>query len=178
MRAAIRKRLVATFRHGFEKAYPPFSPIKLKRGSPSVWAWEITPALTFFVSVDPFDGEDRFVIEVAWSDDGAFPWSSIAEPLDFAAPQWRDRLSMLWIHQGKEHVWDLAPEEGIAREARWEARRDGGRVEFPDPPAVDVVVSRIDAAVADCLQKFQEYGVPLFEKVAENRGLKLSWDKS
>ena len=56
------------------------------------------------------DGWDRFVIEIAWSENGEFPWKSIGKTnLDRA--DGRARLGHLWKKHGLEPVWDLAPEK-------------------------------------------------------------------
>ena len=176
MRPKVRQHLVKTFQREFEKRYPQFSLLKVANGVTKVWRWHIAANLHYFVALHPFRQEDKFVLEIAWSEDGEFPWSSIGDAIDPNKACWRERLGFLWQSQAKEPVWDAAPEVGEARQARFDAMDRGEEVSYPPPPPIDVVLPRIAPLVEDCLQKFVEYGMPVFEQVAQHRGLSLTSD--
>lgn len=172
MRAPIRRQLVATFQREFKKKYPRFLPMKLPPGDSSrIWERELAPHLVFFVMLDPFDDEDSFVVEIAWNDRHEFPWVG-AWHAKIDAPCGRERVGLLCSSSGKDVPWDLAPEREAAMLARFAAWERGETAEYPPPPAVDVVIPRIGRAVDDALQKLQEYGIPLFQKVADHRGIR------
>jgi len=171
MRPPIRKQLVTAFQRDFEKLYPQFSLLKLPSSSTlTIWAWSVDPRLAFYVALSPFKDEDSFALEVAWSEDGEFPWTSFGQ-VDVEAPARRERLGRLWARHGKEPVWDAAPEVATAMQGRFDAIQRGEEVSYPPPPAVEVVIPRIARLVDDCLQKFREYALPLFNQVAQHRGL-------
>ena len=171
MRSPIRKHLIATFRREFEKRYPQFLLVKIPKASMKIWECQAAPGLVLFVGLSFFEDEDTFVAEIAWNEEHEFPWMSIGDILRADAPRWRGRLGRLWAPHGKEPVWDLAPEVGIATQARFEAMRRGEVVGYPPPPAVEVVIPRITPEVDDCLLKVQQYGAPLFKQIAQNRGI-------
>ena len=171
MRSAVRKHVVKTFQREFERQYPQFSLLKLPSGTPKVWEWRVAPNLHYFVLLQPFRQEDIFVLEIAWSEDGAFPWANMGGVFAPDKPHWRRRLGWLWQPHGEEPVWDAAPEVGEARQARFDAMLRHEEVSYPAPPAVDVVIPRIAPLVHDCLEKFREYGLPIFNEVAQHRGL-------
>ncbi len=113
------------------------------------------------------------MLEIAWSEDGEFPWSSFANEFGLDEPRWRKRIGRLWKRGGDEPVWDAAPEVNAATQVRLDAMRRGEPVSYPGPPppAVDVVIPRIAPLVEDCLQTFRQFGMPIFEQVARHRGL-------
>ena len=110
-------------------------------------------------------------LEVAWSDDGEYPWECIEDFVGFNEPVWRERLGFLWKKSGIEPVFDLAPEDGIASRARSKARLSNKPVLYPPSPPVETVLQRVEPSVMQALEKFQKYGVPLFNKLANHRGL-------
>ncbi len=172
MRSAVRKQLIKTFQREFESQYPQFAMLKLPGDtSVKVWEWRVAPSLHYFVLLQPFEQEDKFVLEIAWSEDGEFPWGTMDDVLAPDKPRWRRRLGRSWQPLGRGPVWDAAPEVGEARQARFDAMARGEEWSYPPDPAIDVVIPRIAPLVRDCLQKFQEYGLPIFKQVAQHRGL-------
>ena len=171
MRSPIRKHLLSAFGSEFETRFSQFSKVIQERGSPALWEWKVALGLRLFVMLDTFPNEDTFVVEIAWNCGREFPWDAGHE-LDFNAPCWRERLGWLWEHGEKtEHKWELVPEEKAAMDAVWKAwERDESGVYPPDVP-IKEVIPRIAPMVDDCLQKFQKYGVPVFQKLAKHRGL-------
>lgn len=175
MRSPVRKQLVATFQREFENRYPQFSPVKLPRGATvKIWDWEIAPQLVFFVMLQPFNDEDVFRVEVAWNEDHEYPWMRSGD-VNIEAPNLREGLGWLWASTSKEPLWDLDPEVGIARRARFEALARDEPVSYPPDTPIDVLMPRVAPLVEDCLQKFEQYGWPLFKKVAKHQGIK--WPK-
>jgi hypothetical protein len=174
MRSKIRKHLVATFQREFEEQHPQFALSKLSDGATKIWEWRVSPSFHCFAVLHPFEQEDKFAIEIAWSEDGSFPWASMGDEFSPDRRCWRERLGRLWAPHGKEPLWDAAPEVAAARQARFDVMLDGGQVSYPPPPDVDVAIPRIGPLVDDCLQKFREYRLPVFEHVAQHRGISLS----
>ena len=121
MRAQLRKRLVATFMREIKQRFPHFSPFDLGGDAPNidVWAWQVDIHLFFFIALSTFfDDDDRFVVEIAWSEDNQFPWQSIGKELRIDAPRGRDRLH---TKDRGECIWDLTPEVTKVRAARLDA---------------------------------------------------------
>ncbi len=110
MRSAVRKQLVKTFRREFETQYPQFAMLRLPDGtSAKVWEWRVARNLHYFVLLQPFEQDDKFALEIAWSEDGEFPWASMDDVFAADKPRWRERLGCLWQPRGREPVWDAAP---------------------------------------------------------------------
>lgn len=166
MRSPIRKNLIATFRREFEAQYPQFSRVKLKSGESALWEWRLTRRLSLFVMLDTFPQDERFVLEIAWSEDGEFPWDDFGGDLKVDAPSWRDRLKCLW---SDEEAWDLEPERKQRYEAAWKAYERDEIPPFPVDVPVDIVIARIEPMVDECLQKLHQYGIPIFRRVAKRR---------
>ncbi len=171
MRSPVRKHLNKTFRKEFEKRFPGFRFLKLPRGSVlRIWEWRIAAGLVFYLGIQPFPNEDSFVLEIAWTTDGEFPWHVVEWP-NMQAPRGRERLGKLWKRFGDEPVWDAAPEMAEAQKIRFAAMLRREDFKYDPPPDVDIVIPRIAPLVDDALRKFQEYGIPLFEEVARNQGI-------
>jgi hypothetical protein len=170
MRSSIETQLVATFRREMEKQFPKFSPLRLPAKSPSIWVWEIGPQLWVFIVLDAFDDYDQFAIEIAWSQDGEFPWKSFGNQLKLDSACWRGRLT----ESDSTSVCDLTPELTQARERCLEALRNGqADIGYPVPPPVEHVMPRISPAVDECFLMLRQQGWPILCRVAENRGLDL-----
>ena len=170
MRSKIRKLLVSTFQRAIEAQQPRFAPSKHSDGSFRIWQWSIAPSLHFFVALQPFEKDDIFVLEIAWSENDAFPWGDRGGEFRVDKPDWRERLGHLWQPVGKSPVWDLAPELTEARQDRLDALRKGEEMDYATPPDVEIVLPRVAPLVDDSLRKFREYGLPVFERVALHRG--------
>jgi hypothetical protein len=135
------------------------------------WALETTPSITFFVMLQPFDGRDEFAIEVAWSDDCKFPWEQFGS-LDIVAAKCRGRLSRLWSIGKVSEVWEVVPRETPEQQhERIESlkRKDFRQWRYEMP--VEEAIPRVQPLVADAINKFAQYGIPLFRSIADRRGV-------
>ncbi len=169
MRSPIRKKLVDLFARKLRLACPPFVRAAMPRGTPPIWAWKIDTALTFFILFQPFSDYDRFACEIAWSEDGEFPWHSIGE-VAVGEPRGRDRLAC-W-EGTRERVWDLAPEATAAIKARLDAYGRGESPSYsPVDPPIDFVLPRVEPAVEEAVLQLIEKGAHLLRRVAEHRGI-------
>jgi hypothetical protein len=168
MRSPLSKKIIASFKREFESRFSHFS---IGDTQPLWWRWDwkIAPMLTFFMILQAFERKDQFVLEVAWSENGEFPWRSVGR-LDIEQPEGRDRLGRLWT-RGEEPVWDLAPEATEAIKEDIEALARGESAKYiPDPP-IKQLLPRIDPLVQDAINKFEQYGMPFFQKVAQKRDI-------
>lgn len=78
MRAALRRQLDTQFKDRFNADFPMFNRLEMPKSEPSIWAaCETLRSLTFFIMIVPFEKEDSFAVESAWSENGQFPWDSI-----------------------------------------------------------------------------------------------------
>jgi len=160
-----------------ERRLPQFHRCGRERGAGDspMWAWELAPKLTYFIKLQPFEDKDQFVIEVAWSDEGTFPWRDLApHPPNPELPKSRGRLARLWATGKTEDVWAVVPDE--PDEVFWQrlaARRRGEKVSLlgPKPPPVEEALPRVAPLAEDAVQKLIDYGLPLFRRVAEQRGI-------
>src|SRR3954471_25013718 len=75
VRSILRKALVTEFRDQFLPRFPQF--VTEQRDGPRfTWVWEFVPGLFFFAFLQPFEGKDMFVVEVAWNDTSEYPYVS------------------------------------------------------------------------------------------------------
>ncbi|MFO1040736.1 MAG: hypothetical protein U0941_03070 [Planctomycetaceae bacterium] len=170
MRSPLKKQLFKTLQREMKQRYPGLA--LTEHDSDRVWSKCLMPELYIFFKVAAFEDTDTFVAEVAWSDKGLFPWEFRNSELDFDLPVWRIRMGRLWKEwKEEEPVWELVPEDRIAMEARSKARMSNKPVLYPPSPSVETVLPRIEPAVINVFEKFQEYGVPLFNKLGNHRGL-------
>lgn len=172
MRGPIRKALLAQVAREFEQRFSRFKRIEPESDSP-IWMWDFAPNLKFFVMLQPFERKDQFAVEVGWSDSADFPWRDLGDLSHIAEPRLRSRLSWLWARGNESPVWDLAPEKTAAIEGDLEAVRRGESQAYPPDPPVEQILSRVGPAVDDAIHKLVQYGLPLFRRVAEQRGIKL-----
>jgi hypothetical protein len=172
MRSPIRKELIACFEREFKPRFPQFAPA-LKDRRFCTWAWKIAPNLTFFIGLQAFQREDQFAIEVAWSENGEFPWHGIGQ-IEADKPLGRERVGVLFKTGPREVTWDLAPEATAGMQRNIEGRVRGELARFDYHPPIELVLPRVEPIVRDAIEKLEQYGVPLFRRVAEAR--KLDWD--
>ena len=171
MRPAIRKNLVARFASELERRLPTFHQMRAIKGTPPIWACQVTPTLIFFVLLQPFKRADKFALELAWSEDGEFPWEHFGSA-DYGAPCGRKRYPC-WETR-KEEVWDLAPEVTAALKDKVEAYARGEYVPYSDTDLpVEQVLLNIESIVMDSIQKLIERGLPFFRQLAAHRGIVL-----
>jgi hypothetical protein len=170
MRGPLRKELIACFKREFQPRFHQFVTFQADGGF-WWWTWKIAPNLSFFVALQAFGRKDQFVVEIAWSDDGKFPWHGSGQ-IDVDQPQGRDRLGRLWKSGPDEPVWDMAPEATAALEEDIKSLARGESPKrLPDPP-IEQILPRIGPLVHDALDKLEQYGRPIFRRVAEAHGIK------
>ena len=172
MRRKIRKELIGQFRREFERRFPQFKRHTKKSDDP-IWAWALAFNLTFFVMLQPFDDKDEFVVEIDWSEDGKFPIDApTSRRVKVEAPCWRVRLSGLWAAGPVSDAWEVVPAE---TETEWGARqaalKRGDIKRYLREPTEAEVLPRVAPLVEDAVQKLIDFGLPLFRRVAEQRGL-------
>lgn len=169
MRSPIQKELITCFKQEFEPRFPQFKRSESATQS-LIWEWKYGPNLTFFILLQPFSRYDQFTVEVAWSEDSEFPWPSLGKA-KIEGAQGRVRLSRLWSAAVEAPIWDVAPEEIAAVQADLERLGRGEPQLYPPDPPVELILPRVRPLVRDAVEKLIQYGVPLFRRVAEHRGL-------
>lgn len=172
MRPAIRKSLVSHFTAELERTLPQFHRTQAQKHEPPIWACQsVSTLVTFFILLQPHTRADRFSLELAWSENGEFPWEQIGR-VNLGEPSGRERYPC-W-ETNKEETWDLAPEATAAIKAQLDALSRGQYVPHADiDPPVEQVLPNIEPAVADAVKKLAERGLPFFRKVADHRGIVL-----
>lgn len=171
MKGALKKAVVAEFDRRLRDQSPHFVRLKRPTDSP-VWKWNIGPSLAIFVLLQPFP-DDKFAVEIAWSEDGAFPWTDFGRTL-VTGSAGRDRVSQR--DEGSGLIWDLNPEATAARNAYAEAYMRGeaesAASHLIEGPPISELKKRVPAVVEDAIRQLVELGFPLLKEVAEHRGLK------
>jgi hypothetical protein len=137
------------------------------RGDPGsdIYVWKFSDDLNCFVYLlpNPKSYKDAFMIELGWSSGPSFPATTRLQNksrLDFQSDG-RIRLPSLWREQWKS-----------ALEPWWEL---GRRLSMDFGDAFDSEeetlsrVARVPEAVADAINKLEEYGIPFFHRVAQER---------
>jgi hypothetical protein len=167
MRGKIRKEVVRYFSLELGRRLSEF---KRGEGDDPTWELEPCPHLKFFIVLVPLRYYDEFVIEIGWSTDGRYPGRGKGSP-DPKLPSWYRRLTQLWHKGVPELVWDVTPklsdEELLART---KARNRGENIKVHPEPPFEEVMPRVEPLVMDALNKLEQYAIPLFRQVAENRG--------
>jgi hypothetical protein len=180
MRSLIREELMARFAPELEGRLPQFRCCGKEHGAGDlpIWAWGIAPSLTFFVMLQPLDNKDQFTVEIAWSDDGKFPWRELGlRFFKIESPRSRRRLARLWSKAQIDPVWEVVRSRTLEESrARSQAQSRGDREEVRRldqliDVSVEEAIQRVSPLVADAVQKLIDYGLPLFRQVAEQRGI-------
>jgi YD repeat-containing protein len=169
MRSSLQKMVFSRLASELQSRLPQFTPLP-KQGALRLWQWAISDALTFFIGYQPIKDKDEFVLEVAWSEDGEFPWEIVGKIFP-RQPKGRERLGFLWQKVGWEPVWNLAPEMTAAVRAHTAALIRNEHLPYPDDPPVDQLKPRIEPLVIDAVDKLEQYGIPLFREIAKVRGI-------
>lgn len=173
MRGRLWKNVGTCFIREFEPRFPQFT-VGYREGQFWTWVWKAAPDLYFFVVLQGFDRKDQFVLEIAWSREDEFPWGAFGDA-DAGKPELRERLGAIWNSargERHEHIWDLAPEKTAADVEHIEARARGAHLPYADDPPVELLLPRIGPLVHDAIEKLEQYGMPLFRRVAEAHGVK------
>ena len=173
MRSAISKNLVLHFTRQLERKLPMFHQMVVPKGTPPIWVYNVAPVLTFFILLQSFREHDKFALELAWSEDGEFPWD-LNNVFQSNERESKGRERFPRWETDKEHVWDLDPEATAAAKVELEALSRGEYVPYSEKNVpVDQVLANIESIVEDAIQKFIRRGLPFFRQVADRRGIVL-----
>lgn len=170
MRDPIAKQVRKLFRPEFERQHPQFTRWDVVSTTCDGWSYRVAPSLVFHTLLQLMEDRDIFEVEIAWSENDEFPWGAFNASVDVNAESERCRISQLWGTSGSTLTWTLDPEEDEASLARRRARAFGKPAQFPPSPSIETVLARVGPSVKDALQKYQQYAVPLFNRVARHRG--------
>ena len=95
MRASVRRELFSHCQSLFAAYWPRFEQISTASKDTAIWKYEAAPDLTLFVLVTASDNRDAFSVELAWSDNGAFPWNDWCFKFqNLTQTRGRERLSL------------------------------------------------------------------------------------
>jgi hypothetical protein len=129
------------------------------------------PAL--FVCLILIDTYEGFNIELAVSDDGDYPFYNPPDGKPYQG-RWRVGLPALAGMESKNGVsgfWQIAAPMSIGKMAKY--------IEKGSAPAeAPVAEEKIDEVVADALRTLQHFGIPFFERILNEKGLKVDWHKN
>lgn len=118
-----------------------------------------TPTLTFYILLLLAPKDDRFTIEVGWSEKGKLPTYNWGRPND--PPREGGIMFRMWClwNTGNEDLWwRFEPEVKLEDIANW----------VPQP--IEAALELVDTQVDDAIQKLLEFGIPYFERVAAEHG--------
>lgn len=169
MKSPILKEVMKCFDQEMQARFPQFALFDSDRDT-RTWSWKISPNLVFFFTVQALERQDQFVIEVSWAETEEFPWSAMGK-LKVDQHQGRERLGRLWESDSDEPVWDVSPEKTARISEELEALRQGKTASIPAYPPLAQTLPRVLPLVRDAVNKFEKYGMPLFQRVAEARGI-------
>lgn len=170
MRTALRKQLDALLEDRFDADFPMFKRLQTPKSEPSIWAACQKPkSLTFFIVLYPIKKEDSFAVEIAWSENGKFPWDSIGFALDVASPNWRGRIGQLLVPP-RDSIWELDTEYKRAGRRWLEAMERGKISEPPTPDSVSNISENLPSIIEDVVKTINKHAIPLFLAVQKLRG--------
>jgi len=139
-----------------------------------MWSLRITARLTFFILLSIPHDYDKFYVEIAWSNDGEFPWDRYSEVVKVELTKCRKRLSRLWSKENRT-PWSIVSElshEEFMKIIMESDDDDDTPLRQPDPP-LEEALKRVPPLVEGAVGKVVEYAIPLFQKVTKHR--KLKW---
>lgn len=133
---------------------------------PSGWRsyrLDVTPTMTLFVVLCLSPKDDRFTVELGWSEVGRLPTAGASRPTD---PP-RDgglafRLSELWHPQGHDYWWVLGHQRTLEEMVNF----------VPEMPA-EAKLPDVVLKVADAIAKIVAFGLPYFKDIAAKKGFAL-----
>ncbi|MDC0746425.1 hypothetical protein [Polyangium mundeleinium] len=160
-----------SFEAELQTRFPQFVPFDSERNT-RTWSWKASPDLVFFVTVQAFVRLDQFVVEVSWAETEEFPWGAIGH-VNVDQPRGRERLGLFWKSGPDEPVWDVCPEKSARMSEYLEAVCEGNTASIPADPPMAQILPRVLPLVRDAMDKFEEYGMPLFHRVAEAHGIAI-----
>jgi hypothetical protein len=171
MKEALSIELLSCLQKEIEARLCQFKPIA---GDRSPWRWEWRPAdnLTFFLLLQPMEYLDQFTLELAWSESGDFPWAALGKKRVDRA-RGRLRLPDLWTQGAVEFLWDVDPAKSTATKVYLESLSKETALAPPQDSPDEEVLPRLRALARESIDKLEQYGLPLFQQVAEVRGLKI-----
>ena len=164
MRKELIRAVRATFRQAIESGGR-FEYTKERGAAGSdIYIWRFSADLNFFLYLLPSlkSYHDRFIIELGWSTGHAFPAKAALQNkqrLDLKSDG-RIRLPSLWREKWKSAVepwWKLGDslvESGDAFDSEDETRRR---------------LAQVPEVVSEVVDKLGEYGMPFFQRIAEER---------
>jgi hypothetical protein len=167
---SMRKQVLRLLREHFKRELESGGKFLLateKRGSADsdVYVWKLSEDLTFFVYLlpNPKSYRDTFMVELGWSKGPSFPRH---EPLTN-----KQRLDVL--HDGRIRLPSLWRDQWkSALEPWWEAGSSISASTREDFYAEEETVRRVAEVprlVADAMDKLQEHGIPLFQRIVAER---------
>lgn len=132
----------------------------------------ICDSLTIFVGLIIVDSKEGFVLELAVSPHGDYPFGILEDGKPYDG-KYKIRLGELaGMRKDKwEHTWQIAKPMSFGTMMKHIER---GTV----PKEPDVSDEKITEVIDDALKVFQEHGFPFFEKIAAEKGLKIDWHKA
>jgi len=71
------------------------------------------------------------------------------------------------------NLWDVSPEKSARQSEYLDAVMQGNTASFPADPPMAQILPRVLPLVRDAMNKFEEYGMPLFHRVAEAHGIAM-----
>lgn len=162
MRAALRRQLDTQFKVRFNAAFPMFNRLQMSKSEPSIWAaCKTLRSLTFFIMIVPLEKEDSFALEIAWSENGPFPWDSIGMAPDLTLQRWRGRVGQLFVPP-RDSIWELDPEYRRAG-MRWLAALERGKpAQEPSRDSVSNICQHLPSAINDVAKTIENHAIPYF----------------
>ena len=137
-----------------------------------IWQWRVADNLTFFLALQPMDYLDQFTLEIAWSESGGFPWGAFGKKKVERA-KGRLRLPGLWTQGAVEFLWDVDPAKSAATKLYLKSLTTEKALPVPKESPDEEVLPRVRALAREAVDKLEQYGLPLFQQVAEVRGLTI-----
>ena len=127
----------------------------------------VAPGLTLFIALCLSPKDDRFTVELGWSEIGRLPAAGAFGPTD--PPKGGGltfRLSALWHPQRHDYWWVLGRQRTLEEMANF----------VPDQPAEEKLPD-VAPKVADAIEKIVMFGLPYFEMIAAEKGVSVEFKR-
>jgi hypothetical protein len=165
MQSKLAKAIRTQFAKELKKRFPMFD-LDMGAELPSGWRayrFDASASFTAFVVLCFSPRDDRFTLEVAWSQVGRLPPAGASPPN--APPKHGGlscRLSALWHPQEHDYWWLLGRERTMEEMLNF----------VPDQPA-EQKIPDVAPKVGEAIEKLITFGIPYLEATARRMGLDL-----
>lgn len=171
MNKKMRARIFAAFEERLSHRCSPFrKEARYSIKESIIFKFSPSDGFAFFICLILIDTYGGFGIELAASESGDYPFYKVPNGKPFNG-QWRvglEELAGMKTESGMTGFWQIAKPQSLGTMMKHFKKGTVPTEEtVPDEKIVEVVES--------ALETLRQYGIPFFENIADEKGLKIRW---